>query len=77
LTIKGFDKTASAPASSVPGCIDLDRGIHVTGPLEVKVVRIVDEDFEYAKIEVPGKGLRWTFLKHLEHVYRAPYQAVK
>jgi hypothetical protein len=66
LTIEAFDKTASAPASAVPGCIDLDRGVRVIGPLELKSKRISDRDFEYAKIEVPGKGERWTSLAHLE-----------
>jgi hypothetical protein len=66
LTIEAFDKTASAPASSVPGCIDLDRGVRVIGPLEVKTVKIGGSDFTYAKIEVPGKGERWTMLVHLE-----------
>jgi hypothetical protein len=63
LTIEAFDKTASAPASAVPGCIDIDRGLRVIGPLEVKVGRY---DSEYARIEVPGKGERWTSLAHLE-----------
>lgn len=66
LTIEAFDKTASAPASSVPGCIDLDRGIRVVGPLEAKVVKIGGSDFTYARIEIPGKGERWTSLAHLE-----------
>jgi hypothetical protein len=63
LTIEAFDKTASAPASAVPGCIDLDRGVRVIGPLEVKIGRY---DSEYARIEVPGNGERWTSLAHLE-----------
>jgi hypothetical protein len=64
LTIEAFDKTASAPASAVPGCIDLDHGVRVIGPLDVKIVKIGGST--YAKIEVPGKGERWTYLAHLE-----------
>lgn len=66
LTIEAFDKTASAPASAVSGCIDLDRGARVIGPLEVKTVKVGGSDFTYAKIEVPGRGERWTSLAHLE-----------
>jgi hypothetical protein len=66
LTIEGFRQTASAPASAVPGCIDLDHGVLVIGPLELKSKRIGGSDFEYAKIEVPGNGERWTSLAHLE-----------
>jgi len=62
LTIEQYDRTATAPASAVPGCVDLDRGVKVIGPLEVKVIR----DSEYARIEVPGNGERWTSLAHLE-----------
>ena len=65
LTVEDFDRTATAPASAVPGCIDLDYGTKVVGPLEVKVKRVGGEDFEYARIEVPGNGERWTSLAHL------------
>lgn len=65
LTVEGFSQTAAAPASAVPGCIDLDRGTKVIGPLETKTIRVGDKDFEYAKIEVPGNGERWTSLAHL------------
>ena len=65
LTVEDFDRTATTPASAVPGCIDLDYGTKVVGPLEVKVKNVGGENFEYARIEVPGNGERWTSLAHL------------
>lgn len=63
-----FDQIVSLAASStnsMPGCIDLDRGQRVIGPLEVRGSRMGSSNFDFARIEVPGKGERWTFLAHL------------
>ena len=56
---------AGSSTNSMPGCIDLDRGQRVIGPLEVRGSRMGSSNFDFARIEVPGKGERWTFLAHL------------
>jgi hypothetical protein len=56
---------AGSSTNSMPGCIDLDEGQRVIGPLEVKGSRFGNSNTDFARIEVPGKGERWTFLAHL------------
>jgi len=56
---------AGLSTNSMPGCIDLDEGQRVIGPLEVKGSRFGNSNTDFARIEVPGKGERWTFLAHL------------
>jgi hypothetical protein len=66
-TLEGFERDIMHPGT-VPGCINLDRGDKVIGPIEVQVVMVGKSDptpTQYAKIEVPGKGEVWTFLAHL------------
>jgi len=67
-TFEEFDRLSTTLDQSTPGCIDLDRGAKVIGPLEVKVIRHGTSEFRYARIEVPGKGGRWTFLNHLQNI---------
>jgi hypothetical protein len=62
-------KWAGSSTTSIPGCMNLDQGRRVIGPLEIRTTKIGkngDMDFKFARIEVPGKGDRWTFLAHLE-----------
>jgi hypothetical protein len=50
------------------GSIELRHGSRVIGPLEVTVIKHdsgVSSDYEYARVEVPGKGERWVPLDHL------------
>jgi hypothetical protein len=69
LTFDGIVRAASSTAAEEPaalqsgGCSDLDHGEKVIGPLEV---RVGPTGHKFARIEVPGKGERWTFLAHLE-----------
>jgi len=53
---------AGSAMPSVAGCIDLDSGRRVIGPLEIKTYRY---GVKFARIEVPGKGELWTFFSHL------------
>ncbi|MGD0777818.1 MAG: hypothetical protein ABSC05_33945 [Candidatus Solibacter sp.] len=47
---------------SVRGCIDLNTGTKVIGPLETKTSRYGNK---FSRIEVPGHGELWTFFNHL------------
>jgi hypothetical protein len=66
-TLEGFEQDIITPGT-VRGCINLDRGDKVIGPLEVQVVMVGNTDpkpSRYARIEMPGKGEVWTFYAHL------------
>jgi hypothetical protein len=66
-TLEGFEKYTMHPGA-VPGCIDLDLGDKVVGPLEVQIVMIGKVDpgpFRFARIAVRGKGEVWTYYNHL------------
>jgi hypothetical protein len=67
-TFEEFDRLSTTLEQSTPGCIDLDSGDKVIGPLEIKAIRHGTSEFSYARIEVPGKGERWTFLNHLHNL---------
>jgi hypothetical protein len=68
-TLEGLEKYIMHPVAIAPrGCIDLESGDKVIGPLEVQVVMVGKSDPEphrYARIEVPGKGKVWTYYAHL------------
>ena len=49
-----------------PGCNYLEYGTKVIGPLEVKIIRHASISYLCARIDVPGKGERWTFFDSLK-----------
>jgi Uncharacterised protein family UPF0547 len=61
-TFEAMVLRAGSAMPSVAGCIDLDSGRRVIGPLEIKTYRY---GIKFARIEVPGKGELWTFFNHL------------
>jgi hypothetical protein len=61
-------KWAGSSTTSIPGCMNLDQGRRVIGPIEIRSSKIGKngtDAINFARIEVPGKGERWTFLAHL------------
>lgn len=64
-TFEEFDRLSTGD-QAVSGCIDLDRGDRVIGPLEVKAASHGGTEFNYARVQVPRKDERWTFLNHLQ-----------
>lgn len=67
-TFEEFDHLSTTLDQATPGCIDLNRGDKVIGPIEIKLIHHGTGEFRYARIEVPGKGERWTSLNHLQNL---------
>jgi hypothetical protein len=57
---------AGSSTTSPAGCASLKRGQRVIGPLEVRGSTMENSAYDFARIEVPGRGERWTFLAHLK-----------
>jgi hypothetical protein len=53
---------AGSMDASVRGCIELNTGRKVIGPLETRTSRY---GTKFSRIEVPGQGELWTFFNHL------------
>jgi hypothetical protein len=65
LEIKDLYYDLANTADMVPGCLHLQSGIRVIGPLEVKLLKHGSVTFRCARVEVPGAGERWVFFDRL------------